>query len=53
VLIKPERGLLDSERYREEHDRGEILVAAMLQSFLAVLRHRLSTLGRSGIICAR
>jgi hypothetical protein len=46
VQIRPNPALIHSKRYQEEHDRGELLVAAMLRAFLKVFRARLETLGR-------
>lgn len=46
VSIVPSPRLLNSAGYREEHTRGEILVAAMLHAFLGAYRTRLQTLGR-------
>jgi len=46
VELKPSPTLLDEDEYREEHRRGEVLVAALLQGFLSALTTRLSTLGR-------
>jgi hypothetical protein len=45
VALKPSPDLLNQPEYQEEHRRGEILVAAMLQAFLSTLRARLETLG--------
>ena len=47
VALRPNPGLLRMEKYQEEHDRGEILVAAILHAFLAVFRTRLESLGRA------
>ena len=44
--LEPSPTLLDEDEYREEHRRGEVLVAALLQGFLSALTRRLSTLGR-------
>jgi hypothetical protein len=46
VTITPSPTLLQQPEFREPHRRGEILVAAMLQTFLQAYRARLATLGR-------
>jgi hypothetical protein len=46
ITLKPSPDLLHAPEYREEHRRGEILVAAMLHGFLDVFKRRLTTLGR-------
>lgn len=48
VLIPPSRDLLNSPEYREEHVRGEILVAAMMTAFLRLWRGRILGLGTFG-----
>jgi hypothetical protein len=47
VELKPSAALLGKPEYAEEHTRGEILVAAMLDAFLAAYKARLDTLGRT------
>ncbi len=46
VTIRPSPRLKDTPEFLEEHRRGELLVAAMLQAFLAAYTSRLATLGR-------
>jgi hypothetical protein len=46
IRLRPDPNLLNSVEYREEHRRGEILVAAMLHGFVDVFKRRLTTLGR-------
>ena len=46
VKITPSPTRLAEPEFREPHRRGEILVAAMLQTFLQAYHARLSTLGR-------
>jgi hypothetical protein len=46
VTITPSKTRLAEPEFREPHRRGEILVAAMLQTFLQAYHARLSTLGR-------
>jgi hypothetical protein len=46
VKIAPSKTILKQREYLEPHRRGEILVAAMLQTFLQAYHARLSTLGR-------
>jgi hypothetical protein len=48
VKIKPDRRHYKSERYSEEHDRGELLVAIMIRSFLAIWEKRLTPLLNNG-----
>ena len=45
VNIEPSPGLLESPEYEEEHARGEVLVAAMMRSFLGLWRRRIDGLG--------
>lgn len=55
VAIKPNRRLYTSDRYAEEHDRGELLVAIVIRTFLQIwlqrlqplLEHKRSSLARS------
>ena len=44
LTIKPDKRLYESDRYQEEHDRGELLVAIALSAFFAVWEHRLKPL---------
>jgi hypothetical protein len=50
VTIKPDRRLYTSARYAEEHDRGELLVAIVIRTFLQIWLQRLAPLlqGRHG-----
>lgn len=48
VTIAPDRGLLASTDYEEEHMRGEVLVAAMMRSFLELWVGRIGELGTFG-----
>ena len=45
VALKPSKTLKNTPDYLEEHTRGELLVASMLQAFLGAYRERLKTLG--------
>lgn len=45
VKITPSRNLLQQPEYQEPHTRGEILVAAFLQAFLAIWTRRIEELG--------
>jgi hypothetical protein len=45
VRLKPSKSLKDRAEYREEHARGELLVASILRAFLSAYRARLLTLG--------
>jgi len=45
VKLKPDRRLLDRPEYQEAHDRGEVFVAAVMHSFLAMWTHRIEGLG--------
>jgi hypothetical protein len=45
VMIPPSPQLKNAAEFLEEHRRGELLVAAMLQAFLNAYRNRLRTLG--------
>ena len=45
VKLKPDRRLLDQPEYQEAHDRGEVFVAAVMHSFLAMWTHRIEGLG--------
>lgn len=44
ITILPEPGILDSPTYSEPHKRGELLVAATMQTFLQVWQRRLQPL---------
>jgi hypothetical protein len=46
VEIEPDPRLLDEPEYQEEHSRGEILVAAMMRTFLRLWVARIGGLGR-------
>lgn len=45
LLIEPDPRLIESEEYREEHRRGELLVAAMIRSFFDVWTARIARIG--------
>lgn len=45
VTLKPSTTLKNTAEYLEEHNRGELLVAAMLRAFLYAYGKRLATLG--------
>jgi hypothetical protein len=45
VALKPSRTLKNTPEYLEEHTRGELLVASVLQAFLSAYEERLMTLG--------
>jgi hypothetical protein len=45
VTIQPSRKLYHDPRYQEEHNRGELLVAAVMHAFLHVWAERMQTLG--------
>jgi hypothetical protein len=45
INIEPDPGLLASPEYQEEHARGELIVAAMMRSFLGMWRQRIEGLG--------
>jgi hypothetical protein len=45
VLLEPDPTLLTQDEYREEHRRGEVLVAAMMRTLLALWVSRIETLG--------
>lgn len=42
--IKPDKRLYESDRFQEEHDRGELLVAIALRAFFSVWERRLKPL---------
>ncbi|HEV7516139.1 MAG TPA: hypothetical protein VGR07_07550, partial [Thermoanaerobaculia bacterium] len=46
IHLTPEAVKKDPEKYEESHNRGEILVAAVLNAFLLLWRARIKTLGR-------
>ena len=45
VQLTPSTGLYKDPRYAEEHNRGELLVAAVMRAFLQVWENRMATLG--------
>jgi hypothetical protein len=45
VTIKPDERILDQPAYKEAHNRGEILVAAVMRTFVEVWTERLKSLG--------
>lgn len=45
IALKPNKRWLDDPAYDEPHDRGEILVAAVIDSFLSIWLWRLSRIG--------
>ncbi len=45
IQLKPSKAYLEAPEFQEPHRRGEILVAAILRSFLGVWVARISTLG--------
>lgn len=49
ATIKPDPKILDRPRFQEEHERGEIFVAAMLHALLDVLEAGFESLGDRGI----
>jgi hypothetical protein len=48
VQLTASKTILDSEEYREPHRRGEVLVAAVMQTFVEVWATRLDSLRRFG-----
>lgn len=48
IKLKPKPNLLDSPEFQEEHARGEVFVAAMMQTFLKIWLRRISVLGTFG-----
>jgi hypothetical protein len=46
--IEPDPGLLQSARYEEPHERGELFAAAFLRSFVALWSSRIEALGKFG-----
>lgn len=45
VTLPPGKDYMDDPEWREVHKRGELLVAAMLRSFLDIWVNRLSRVG--------
>ena len=45
VEIEPDPGILDRPEFLEAHDRGEILVAAVMRAFVSAWTRRLESLG--------
>ena len=48
VRLKPRPDLLDLPEYQEEHDRGEVFAAAIMQTFLKMWVSRIASLGTFG-----
>ena len=48
IALPPSRRYLQTGRYIEEHDRGEVFAAAMLRSFLSLWTARIAALGTFG-----
>jgi len=48
IKLKPRPDLLDMPEYQEEHDRGEVFAAAMMQTFLKMWLSRIAGLGTFG-----
>jgi hypothetical protein len=48
VLLKPSKAHLTSREFDEEHERGELLVAAILNAFLDIWLERLAKVGSVG-----
>jgi hypothetical protein len=48
IKLRPDRTLLDSPAFQEEHDRGEVFTAAMMYSFLTMWVQRIGALGMFG-----
>ena len=48
IKLKPRPDLLDLPEYQEEHDRGEVFAAAMMQTFLKMWLSRIAGLGTFG-----
>lgn len=44
LKIRPNKQLYEGDRFQEEHDRGELLVAIAMRAFFAVWEHRLKPL---------
>ncbi len=49
VKIRPNKGHYTSARFEEEHDRGELLVAIVLQSYIKMWLRRLRSLREAGL----
>lgn len=45
IRLKPDRKLLTRPEFQEEHDRGEVFVAAIMHSFLMMWMQRIEGLG--------
>ena len=45
AALKPSRDCIEQPEYIEPHNRGEVLVAAMMNAFLQVWSNRLDSLG--------
>lgn len=45
IKLKPRPNLLELPEYQEEHDRGEVFAAAMMQTFLKMWLSRIAGLG--------
>jgi hypothetical protein len=45
VKLRPDRTLLSQPEFQEEHDRGEVFVAAVMHSFLTMWTSRIEGLG--------
>lgn len=48
ATIRPDRAILKKARYQEEHDRGEVFVAAMMLALVDVLEAGFESLGDRG-----
>jgi hypothetical protein len=48
IKLKPRPDLLDLPEYQEEHNRGEVFAAAMMQTFLKMWLSRIAGLGTFG-----
>lgn len=48
IMIEPARDILARPEYQEEHARGEVLAAAMMQGFLQLWHRRIRELGTFG-----
>lgn len=45
IKLPPDRDILNSAAFQEEHDRGEVIAAAMMHSFLTMWVRRIGALG--------
>jgi hypothetical protein len=45
IELPPRKDYLTTEKYQEEHDRGEVFAATMLRSFLTLWLRRIAALG--------